>query len=86
MAESWQVVDQRQSSILRGGSFQDAMVVVFTTASGVTGSVTVPTAQYTPDNVAKLISEKVAQIDAVHTLKSSSPPSFLPGSSSESAH
>ena len=72
MAESWQVVDQRQSSILLGGSFQDAMIVTFRTAHGTTGTVTVPLSQYTPDNVARLIGERVAQLDAVHGLSSGS--------------
>lgn len=82
MAESWQVVSQRQSSVLSGNTFEDAMIVTFKTASGTTGSVTVPLSQYNAENVASLINQRVAAIDAVHSL---TPSSLPPGSASGSA-
>lgn len=82
MAEAWQVTGQRQSSLLQGGAFVDAMVVTFTTASGTTGQITVPLSQYTPANVHKLIAERVEAIDAVHSLTSSQPPMESPASAS----
>ena len=72
MAEGWKVVGQRQTSVLANGSFEQAMVVTFTTSDGVTSSVTVPVSQYNAANVQKLISEQVAHIDAVHQLSGGS--------------
>lgn len=82
MAESWQVVSQRQSSVLVGGTFEDAMIVTFKTASGTTGSVTVPLSQYTADNVAQLIDQRVEAIDAVHAIKPSQGSTSSPGGAS----
>lgn len=74
MAEQWQVTGQRETSILSNGQFENAYVVTFRTASGVTASVTVPKSQYNADTVAKLITEQVAHIDSVSGLTASQAP------------
>jgi hypothetical protein len=70
---SWQVVGQRQSSVLANGQFEQAMVVTFKTGSGVTGSVTLPISQYSPENVRKAIQAQADAIEAVHSLSSGTP-------------
>jgi hypothetical protein len=69
MAEGWHVTSQRKTSeITSGGRFQDVMEVHFTTDTGTDGYVRIPTAKFTPDEVAKRIDAEVAVIDAVHNL------------------
>jgi hypothetical protein len=65
MAADYVVTNQRQTNQVVGGQFQTVMEVTFQTTSGVTGSVTVPVAQYNPENVANLIQARVDQINAV---------------------
>lgn len=71
--EAWQVVSQRQSSQLINGQFQEVMIVTFRTAAGVTGEIAVPLSQYAAAYVRQLIDARVAHIDEVHSLTSSSP-------------
>lgn len=78
MAQSWQVVGQRQTSVNNNGVFEDAMLVTFQTSDGVRGTVTVPLSQYSEAHVHELIDARVAAISAVHSLTSASPRSSAP--------
>jgi hypothetical protein len=69
MAEGWKVTGQRQTiGQTADGAFGDVVEVTYTTDHGYTGRVQVPKAQYTADNVRRLIAAEVATIDAVHNL------------------
>lgn len=69
MAANYQVVAQRQTVDLGAdGRFTDVIEVTYQTASGVTGSVRVPVATFTPDRVAELIDARAVQHDAVANL------------------
>lgn len=68
MAETYRVTAQRQTSTLANGTFVPAMEVTFETTSGVVGTVVVPVTAYSPDNVAKAITERVDAIEAVSQL------------------
>ena len=76
MAQSWRVVGQRQTTVQSpSGGFDDAMLVSFKTTSGVSGSITVPLSQYTADNVATLIEQRVQAIEEVNATGQGSPSS-----------
>ena len=68
MADAYTVTNQRQTTRLNGGTFQDVMEVTFQTATGATGSVTLPLSQYTPANVKAAIEARVQVLDEVHNL------------------
>lgn len=69
MAEGWHVTSQRQTTeITSGGRFQDVMEVHFQTDHGTEGSVRIPLARFTPDEVYQRIDAQAAVIDAVHKL------------------
>lgn len=70
MAQSWQVVGQRQASQFVNGQFAEVMVVTFKTADGVVGDVTVPLSQYSAEHVKELIDARVDKISDVHSLTS----------------
>jgi hypothetical protein len=53
---------------------QYVWTVPFTTRSGVTSAVQVAQADYTPDNVARMIHDKVTAIEAVEALGNTTPP------------
>ena len=81
MASSWRVVGQRQTSILSpSGQFEDAFVITHKTGAGVQGSVTIPKAQYSQDNVKRLIDSEAAEVDAVHALTGDASSSVSSGS------
>lgn len=62
----WTINTQRQTQVLSGGGgFVPSVEVGFTTGAGVVGSVIVPLAQYTPDQVAALVDARAAQLDAI---------------------
>lgn len=83
MADGWQVVGQRQSSVRSpSGAFEDAMIVSYKTADGTIGQVTVPMSQYSPEHVHALIDAQASQVSAVSSLSSSAPP---PSSESSAA-
>jgi hypothetical protein len=68
MADNYTVTSQRQRDAMVGNTFQPVQEITFTTTSGVTGSVLVPIAQYTADNVHKAIEARVKVIDEVNSL------------------
>lgn len=69
MADGWRVTGQRQTTDLGpGGTFQDVIEVTYALDSGTVGSVRVPKAQYTSDNVARLIEAEVAELRNVENL------------------
>lgn len=69
MADTWQVVSQRQTSdITPDGRFQEVMEVTAQTTGGTTFTVRVPIQSYQPDVVRAMIEERAAQILEVETL------------------
>ena len=72
MSDSWQVTGQRQTSLMQNGQFVEAMQVSFTTASGVSGHVTIPLQTYSQATVKEAIDKRVALIDPVSSLTGSS--------------
>lgn len=70
----WKVTAQRQTSqILPGSNLPvQGVDVTFVTGHGVTSSVFVPYAQYTPDYVGQLIGPRAALLDSVSTLSGKS--------------
>lgn len=66
---AWTVTGQREAYRTVDGVPTVSWVVSFKTAGGVTASVDVATADYTPDKVAAMINERAAAIDAVHALQ-----------------
>jgi len=68
-ALTYRVTDQIQRSRLRpSGGFEDVMEVYFMTYGGTAGSVTIPLAQYSTELVQRIVSERVAHIEAVAAL------------------
>lgn len=71
-ASTWDVTSQPEWTELTPGSGPVAgWRVMFTTGMGHTGTVFVPNAQYTPDNVRRMIAEKAATMDQIGSLSSS---------------
>lgn len=70
MASEWTVTHQRQTNVpLPGQGLSPVIEVYFTiTKTGTNGTVDVPVAQYTADNVARLINERVAEMLKVAAL------------------
>lgn len=69
MAEGYRVVGQQQRTTLDpAGHFVEVVEVTFTTDHGVTQSITVPVARYNVATVKQMIEERLAHIDAIHTL------------------
>ena len=65
----WSVTSQREDiQLAPNGQVANGVVVTFTTASGIQGSVFVPNVDYTPDRVRAMIAERVARMEAVHKL------------------
>lgn len=52
----------------QSGQFVHGMTVTFTTAQGHQGSVFVPDAQLTPDNVSRAVAAKAEALDAIGNL------------------
>lgn len=71
----WKITGQTQKQWLPAGGqqFITGVEVSFVTTDGNAGTVQVPYAQYTPDQVSALVSARAAQLDAITAL--SSPPS-----------
>lgn len=66
---SWRITAQNQASEPNGmGQFVKGVNVAFVTDLGSGGSVFVPEAQYTVDNVKALVAAKAAEMDAVARL------------------
>jgi hypothetical protein len=66
---AWHVTGQNeQTQVEAGGNPVRGVQVYYQTAAGHTGSVFVPYAQYTTDNVRSLIGTAAAQMDAVGML------------------
>lgn len=73
---TWSVTGQtEQTQIAQGGSPVRGVQVFFTTGAGHQGSVFVPYAQYTLDNVRQMVSAAAAQMDAVGGLAGTVPAS-----------
>lgn len=69
MASSWQVTAQSETTGLTpSGTPAKGVNVTFKTADGTSGSVFIPDANYTADNVKAAIAERVAAFDAVKGL------------------
>lgn len=68
MADNWTVTNQRQTTTMVAGTFQDAMEVTFQTTDGNTGSVTVPLTSFTPDIVRNAIEARVQSMADVAAL------------------
>lgn len=65
----WRVTGQQETNRTDAtGRFVSGVLVAFTIDNGVAGSVFVPDAQYTPDNVKQLIAARVAQLTGVANL------------------
>lgn len=65
----WRIVSQRED--VRpgaGGTIEEGVVVTFQGAGGVVGTVFVPALAYAPDEVRRLVDEKVAAMEAVQAL------------------
>lgn len=71
----WTITAQRETQELPPGgqTFQRGMLVTFTTAYGVVGSVFVPYTQYNPQYVATLVSQRAALLDSVSALNTIPP-------------
>lgn len=68
MADNYKVTSQRQTQKMIGSTLQPAMDVTFETLDGTVGSVSVPVAQYSADNVHKAIEARVSEIEKVAAL------------------
>jgi hypothetical protein len=69
VAEGYQITAQHQSvSVGAAGELIDVMNVIFTTPTGASGQVTVPLAEYTAANVARLVGERAAILADVAAL------------------
>lgn len=69
MADTWQVVSQRQTSdITADGRFIEVMEVVVQLVSGSTITERIPIDQYTPEVVQERIDARVADVLAVENL------------------
>lgn len=70
MAADYTITDQRPvMSASPGGQFVPSMEITFVTKPNAQpGRVTVPTTQYTPENVDRIVGEAARNIEAVHTL------------------
>lgn len=68
MADKWVVIDQKQTSTMIDGVFQDAMQVTFRTSSNIVGTVIVPLKSYGPEAVHDAIEGRVQVIDQVSSL------------------
>ncbi len=69
MADTWQVVSQRQTSdITPDGRFIEVMEVVVQLDSGTTITERIPTDQYTPEVVQQRIEARVADVIEVENL------------------
>lgn len=65
----WHVTGQQETTrTTPTGGFATGVTVLFTTASGVSGSVFVADAQYNVDRVRELVSARVDQLEAVQGL------------------
>jgi hypothetical protein len=65
MANGYTVTNQRQTTRLVGGQFQDIMEVSFQTDRGESGSVTIPLSQYSADAVKAAVQPRVDAMDDV---------------------
>lgn len=68
MAEHWHVTDQRETVALQGSRFTDVIEVSFTTDQGVSATVDIPKAQYSPEAVAQAIDAYVEKLHSVQGL------------------
>ncbi len=68
MAADYTITNQRQTSTLIGGQFQQVMEVTFQTATGSTGAVYIPVGQYTADAVKQAVEARVQVLNEVHQL------------------
>jgi hypothetical protein len=70
MADNFTIVSQQPiTDSTGGGTFVPAMEIRFTTKpSAVPGRVVIPLAQYTPDNVGKVVAQNAALIEQVQAL------------------
>lgn len=66
---AWKVTGQAPSYATIDGKPMQVMVVTFVTAGGVTDSVSIPSPDYTAENVAAAITAKADTINAVHGLQ-----------------
>lgn len=67
----WQVTGQQETTQFDAGNkLVPGVTVMFQTAMGHTGTVFVPSVQYTPDRVRQLVGERAALMDEVGSLTS----------------
>lgn len=65
MADGWQITGARGTEDYIGGRFVPVMEFTVVTADGTTNTFRLPTAQYTPENVAATVNEWYARHLAV---------------------
>ena len=70
MQSPFTISDQVQRTRMKsgGGGFEDVMEVFFTSDRGISGSVTIPLSQYTPQRVKDEVQERVNNLHAVADL------------------
>lgn len=67
---AWRVISQSETNRTdAAGHFVSGVLVYYTTANGVSGSVFIPDSQYNPDTVKARINERVAQHNVVGGLQ-----------------
>jgi len=68
-AVSWRVTGQMQTTRPSpSGEFVDGWLITFTTAAGNTGTVFVPSSQYTPDQVRAAIAAQARVMDEISAM------------------
>lgn len=67
---AWRVIGQSETNRSDAtGHFASGVLVTYVTREGVTGSVFVPDAKYTPDTVTSMINARVAQHSVIGQLQ-----------------
>lgn len=70
MARTWRVTDQEEGQVRVGSRYVPGVVVSYTDSTGLTGKVEVPLDSYKAETVRKLITDRVADHEAVAGLGS----------------
>lgn len=65
----WTVTSQQETVDLAGnGSYVNGTRVTFRTRSGAMGSVFIPTGEYSPESVRRLLQARATDMEAVHNM------------------
>lgn len=68
-APLWTVTSQQETvDLASNGNYVAGTRITFRTRSGALGAVFVPTAEYTPDSVRRLLQARAADMEAVHNM------------------